>query len=121
VDDDLDNVESLALFVRLLGHEVETARDGQQAIEAAKQFCPDLVLLDIGLPQLDGYEVAERLRAGEHGTSMFLVAITGWDRDEETERSREAGFDHYLTKPVDPALLERLIGSLCARGGPPPA
>ena len=114
VDDNLDNVESLSMFVRLLGHEVETAHDGLQAIEVAQRFAPDLVLLDIGLPKLDGYEVAQRLRADETCKGACLVAITGWGRDEDNDRAMQDGFDHHLTKPVDPAVLESLIAEMCA-------
>jgi CheY-like chemotaxis protein len=114
VDDNLDNAESLSMFVRLLGHEVETAHDGLQAIEVAQRFGPDLVLLDIGLPKLDGYEVAQRLRAEGTCKAACLVAITGWGRDEDSERAKDAGFDHHLTKPVDPAVLEKLIAEMCA-------
>jgi CheY-like chemotaxis protein len=115
VDDHVDNAESLSMLVQVMGHEVATAFDGPEAVEVAEQFRPDLVLLDIGLPTLDGFEVAERLRAGEHGDKMFLVAITGWTRDEERERARAAGFDEHMTKPIDPARLEALIASVCAR------
>ena len=115
VDDHVDNVESLSMFVRLLGHEVDTASDGLEALEVARRFRPDLVLLDIGLPKLDGYEVAERLRAGDAGADMVLVAITGWAQEEEKVRAAKAGFDHHLTKPVDPARIESIIGSVCAR------
>ena len=115
VDDNVDNADSLATLVRMLGHEVAVAYDGQEAIEVAGRFGPDLVLLDIGLPKLDGFEVAERLRAGRDGAAMFLVAITGWSQDEEKERARKAGFDEHMTKPVDPRRLEALIGSMCAR------
>jgi CheY-like chemotaxis protein len=114
VDDNLDNAESLSMFVRLLGHEVETAHDGLQAIEVAQRFAPDLVLLDIGLPKLDGYEVAQRLRADATCKAACLVAITGWGRDEDNDRAMQAGFDHHLTKPVDPAVLEKLIAEMCA-------
>ena len=115
VDDNRDNVESISMLVQLLGHEVAVAHDGLQAVEVAERFGPDLVLLDIGLPDLDGFEVAERLRAGRGGDAMYLVAITGWAREEERRRSKEAGFDEHLTKPVDPDRLEALIASMCAR------
>ena len=88
VDDNLDNAESLSMFVRLLGHEVETAHDGLEAIEVAQRFAPDLVLLDIGLPKLDGYEVAQRLRANGI-CEKPSVAVTGWARDEDNERAKQ--------------------------------
>jgi two-component system CheB/CheR fusion protein len=114
VDDDADNLESIAMLLGVLGHEVATATDGLQALEATKTFRPDVVLLDIGLPNLDGYEVAERIRAQQNGAPIRLVAITGWSRDDEQLRAKRAGFDHHLTKPVDPKRLESLIASMCA-------
>jgi len=113
VDDNVDNVESLSMLLRVLGHEVATASDGLQALEATQTFRPDVVLLDIGLPNLDGYEVAERIRARQNGATIRLVAITGWTRDDEEVRAKQAGFDHHLTKPVDPKRLEAIIASMC--------
>ena len=116
VDDNLDNAESLSMFVRLLGHEVETAHDGLEAIEVAQRFAPDLVFLDIGLPKLDGYEVAQRLRADATCKTACLVAITGWGRDEDNDRAMQAGFDLHLTKPVDPGVLQALLGEIADPG-----
>jgi PAS domain S-box-containing protein len=108
-DDVDDSAESLALVLRRMGHEVEVARDGESAIEAVRSFAPDVVLLDIGMPRVDGYEVCRRLRAEPGGKSLHLIAITGWGQEEDRRRSQEAGFDRHLVKPVDPAELAALI------------
>ena len=108
VDDNRDSADSMTLLLGLKGHFVRTAYDGTQAIEEAKAFRPDLVLLDIGLPGLDGYEVARRLRA-EAGLDPTLVATTGWGHVEDKRRASEAGFDFHLTKPVSIEALERFL------------
>jgi len=112
VDDNVDSAESLAMLLRLGGHEIETAYDGFQAVAAAERFLPDLILLDIGLPGMDGYEVATRIRESSAGRELVLIAVTGWGQEEDRRRSREAGFDAHLTKPVDMAALVRLIADL---------
>jgi signal transduction histidine kinase len=109
VDDNEDAVESLALLLRLHGHEVRTALDGVVALEVARDFHPEVVLLDIGLPKMDGYQVARRLRAEEELHGVFLAAMTGYGQDEDRRRSQETGFDCHLVKPVDPAALESLL------------
>ena len=111
VDDNQDAADSLAFLVKLQGHEVRTAYDGLEAVTAAEAFSPSLVLLDIGLPNLNGYEAARRIRQQPGGKAMRLVALTGWGQEEDKRRSREAGFDLHVTKPLEPALLERLLGS----------
>jgi two-component system CheB/CheR fusion protein len=98
----------------LSGHEVRTARDGREALEQAVAFEPEVVLLDIGLPQMDGYEVARRLRQLEPARRALLVALTGYGQPTDRQRSLEAGFDEHLLKPVDPTALEALV----ARGAP---
>jgi PAS domain S-box-containing protein len=108
VDDNRDSADSMTLLLGLKGHSVRTAYDGSQAIEEARSFHPDLVLLDIGLPGLDGYEVARRLRA-ETGLDATLVATTGWGHVEDKRRASEAGFDFHLTKPVSIEALERFL------------
>jgi PAS domain S-box-containing protein len=116
VDDTEDAADSMALLLELDGHEVRIARDGLHAVEAAAQWTPDVVLLDIGLPQLDGYEVARRIRAQRHGVNgVMLIAITGWGQDEDRRRSRDAGFNAHLTKPVDYGDLNKLLAQW--RGG----
>ncbi len=109
VDDNLDSAESLSLLLQLMGHTVRTAHDGEQALAAADEFRPELVLMDIGMPRMDGYEAARQLRQAEWSTDTVLVALTGWGQDEDKRRSEEAGFNHHLIKPVDPAALERLL------------
>jgi signal transduction histidine kinase/ActR/RegA family two-component response regulator len=110
VDDNRDAADSLGLLLRLMGNEVRTAHDGLEAVGAAAAFRPDVVLLDIGLPKLSGYEVARRIREQEGGKDKLLVALTGWGQDEDRRRSREAGFDHHMTKPVEFDALQKLLG-----------
>jgi signal transduction histidine kinase/ActR/RegA family two-component response regulator len=118
VDDNADAAESMAMLLRALGHEVRTAPDGPAALERARAFQPDMVLLDIGLPRMDGYEVARRLR-GEAGLcKVLLVALTGYGQDEDRRRTREAGFDHHLVKPIDWDDLEPLLQENADGKGP---
>src|SRR5262249_50951892 len=105
VDDSKDGAESLALMLRLWGHETHTAHDGLEGVEAANWFNPHVVLLDIGMPKLNGYEAARRIRAEPWGQKMVLVAVTGWGQDEDRQQASAAGFDGHMTKPVDPAAL----------------
>ena len=109
VDDNIDAATTLQLLLESLGHETCVAHDGAQALRMAAQFQPDIVLLDIGMPGLNGYEVARRMRALERRRPLRIVAITGWDQEADRTRSREAGFDLHLVKPVDPNLLTRLL------------
>ena len=109
VDDNRDAVASLGLLLTSMGYEVGTATDGLEAIEVAVAFQPQVVLLDIGLPKLNGYAVAERLGQQPRGKEMLLVAMTGWGQEQDRRRSLQAGFDHHLVKPVDPAALEKLL------------
>ena len=114
VDDNVDAAESIAKLLRLAGHQVECVYDGPRALEGAARSRPDVVVLDIGLPGMDGYEVARRLRTLPQFRSTALIALTGYGQDSDRESSRRAGFDHHLTKPVDPDVLERLIAELQA-------
>jgi CheY-like chemotaxis protein len=109
VDDNLDSADSLAILLRFLGHEVRTAFDGLEAVNAALEFQPTIMLLDIGLPKLNGYEVARQVRAQPEGNRIKLIALTGWGQAEDMRRSREAGFDLHLVKPVSMADLRRLM------------
>ena len=110
-DDNRDAAESLAIILRLEGHEVELAHDGPAAMRAFTETRPEVALLDIGMPGSNGYEVARQIRAEPGGEGVLLVAITGWAQDADRARSREAGFDHHLTKPIEPdALIELLAG-----------
>ena len=109
VDDNTDSAESLSMLLELMGHEVRTAHDGEQALVQADAFRPDLVLMDIGMPRLDGYEAARRMRQEPWSAETVLVALTGWGQDEDKRRSEAAGFNHHLIKPVDPTALEALL------------
>ena len=91
------------------GHHVQTKHDGPSTLAAVREHKPDVVVLDIGLPQMDGYEVARRLRAMPGGEAMMLIALTGYGQSEDKQRSHDAGFDYHLVKPVDPGVLEKLI------------
>ncbi|HEX4049296.1 MAG TPA: response regulator [Steroidobacteraceae bacterium] len=114
VDDNRDALESLVRLLQLAGHEVHQASDGQQALSLAAEQQPDLVMLDIGMPGMDGYEVARRIRAERWGQPMVLVAVTGWGQDSDRRRSREAGFDSHWVKPLDAQKLAALLGTLPA-------
>jgi len=118
-DDNADALESLAVLLKLSGHEVFSAPNGAAALEAAAEHRPEVVLLDIGMPLLDGYEVARRIRAQTWGRSMMLVALTGWGQDADRLRSREAGFDSHLVKPLDLARLTQVLEELSAQAAPP--
>src|SRR5262249_23133689 len=109
VDDNVDAAESLSMLLGLQGHEVRVAHDGQTALRAAEEFQPEVVLLDIGLPRMDGNEVARRLRERPESAGMLLVALTGYGQDEDRRRSQEAGFNAHLLKPVDLAALQGLL------------
>ncbi|HEX5128223.1 MAG TPA: PAS domain S-box protein [Usitatibacter sp.] len=110
VDDNADAAQTLEMLLKSLGHEVQVANDGRQALEAASQFRPDIVLLDIGMPGMSGYEVARRLRSLEPpGRPVRIVAVTGWGQDLDRQQSREAGFDVHLVKPVDIHQLESVL------------
>jgi PAS domain S-box-containing protein len=116
VDDNVDTAESLAMLLRYAGHEVRAAHTGPRALQAAQAEPPDVIVLDIGLPGMDGYEVARRLREQQGAGRGHLIAMTGYGQDSDRKRSQEAGFDHHLVKPVDPARLQELLGTLCKPG-----
>jgi len=111
VDDNQDAADSLAILMRSRGHEVQTANNGPDALETAQVFFPDIVMLDIGLPGFDGYEVARRLRQCPNGDRILLAALTGYGRDDDRLRSQQAGFDLHLVKPVHPEVLWGLLAS----------
>jgi CheY-like chemotaxis protein len=104
VDDNTDAAESLAILLNLDGHTTRVVHDGESALSAATEFLPDAVFLDIGMPGMNGYETARRLR-GTHGGSLRLIALTGWGTEQDRRLAQDAGFDHHLVKPVDPAML----------------
>jgi CheY-like chemotaxis protein len=110
VDDNHDAADSLAMLLRLGGHEVHVYHDGPTAVAAAEELKPEVVLLDIGLPEMNGFEVARRLRLDPDLAATLLVAVTGYGQDQDLRRSREAGFDHHLVKPIDPAMLQAIFG-----------
>lgn len=112
VDDNRDAADSLGMMLRLMGSEVRTAYDGEQAVQDAGEFRPEVVLLDIGLPRLNGYEACRRIREQAWGKSMVLIAVTGWGQEEDKRKTKEAGFDQHLVKPVDPGGLIKLLGAL---------
>jgi CheY-like chemotaxis protein/two-component sensor histidine kinase len=112
VDDNADAAESLAALLQISGHDTRLAHDGQAAVEAASQFHPDVVFLDIGMPTLDGHETAKMIRQQPWGKHMVLVALTGWGQSEDRRRSKDAGFNHHLVKPADPAVVAELLASL---------
>jgi len=103
-----DAAESIAKILRLFGHDVRCEYDGHSALAAVRDYTPDVVVLDIGLPGMDGYEVASRLRSMD-GRSLRIVAVTGYGQEEDRRRSRESGFDQHLTKPVDPDALQAFV------------
>lgn len=104
-DDNVDGADALALLVNLEGHEVGVAHDGEEALRVAGRMRPDVAILDIGMPGLNGYEVASRLRQTSDGPLMLIVAMTGRDEAEDKQRARSSGFDAHFTKPVEPAAL----------------
>jgi CheY-like chemotaxis protein len=108
-DDNQDSANSLSILLRLGGHEVETVHDGLQAVEAAARSRPDAILLDIGMPGLNGYEAARRIREQPWGATLQLIALTGWGAADDRRKSQEAGFDVHLVKPVNYEELVRVL------------
>jgi CheY-like chemotaxis protein len=109
VDDNADAGDSLGMLLRLYQHRVEVVRSGKTALDLFPAFRPDVVLLDIGLPEMDGYQVAHRLRQLPGGADAYLIAVTGYGQEEHRRRAAEAGFDHHLVKPLDPTALETAL------------
>ena len=112
VDDNVDGADSLAMLLGLYGHDARTAHGGVEGLATVHEFRPDVVFLDIGLPGLNGLEVARRVRQELPDSGILLVALTGWGSEEDRRRSKEAGFDHHMTKPVDAADVETLLTSI---------
>jgi signal transduction histidine kinase len=108
-DDNADSAESMGMLLRLMGNDVRIASDGLEAVEQAAAFQPDIVLMDIGMPRLDGYEAARRIRNQDWSRDTLLVAVTGWGTSDDSDEATAAGFDHHFTKPLDPADLRRLV------------
>ena len=108
-DDNEDSAESFAMLLSFSGHEVRIAHDGAAALDAVRDFRPDVAFLDIGMPGLTGYEVAQAVRAEPWGQEIKLIAVTGWGQPDVRLRARTAGFDRHLIKPIDPAEVDRLL------------
>ena len=112
VDDNHDSALSLAMVLGMMGHETRTAHDGETALATAESFNPQVVLLDIGLPKMNGYEVAQRIRESSWGKTMFLIAVTGWGQAEDRARSAEVGLNLHMVKPVEPTALQAVLADL---------
>ncbi|WP_337176706.1 PAS domain S-box protein [Paludisphaera sp.] len=117
VDDNRDSADTLAMLLSIKGHEVRAAHDGPEALRILESYRPSLILLDLGLPGMSGYEVAHRIRSSPHLRDIHLAALTGWGQDEDRRRTREAGFDDHLVKPTDPAQVEALLARLIRSEG----
>lgn len=115
VDDNADAAESLAMLLEILGHETRVAHDGEAAVRVAAEYRPEVVLMDLGMPRVNGTEAARRIRLESWGKDMFLVALTGWGADDDRRRTQEAGFDRHLVKPVDLDALTKLLADLPVR------
>jgi CheY-like chemotaxis protein len=111
VDDNEDSVDSLAMLLRMLGHEVATANDGESGSGVAEQFRPDVAILDIGLPKVNGYDLAKQIREKPWARDIVLVALTGWGQEQHRRRSAESGFHHHLTKPVELDVLQQILAT----------
>ena len=103
--------DSLSMLLQQFGHQVHVVHTGADALQLARRVKPQIAVLDIGMPGITRYQVAEQIRAEAWGQDMTLIAVTGWGQEEDKRRAKVAGFDHHLTKPVDPVVLEALIGS----------
>jgi CheY-like chemotaxis protein len=115
-DDNRDSADTMGMLLQLSGHEVHLAHSGRDALETAKRVRPDVGIFDIGMPDLSGYELAERIRHEAWGAGMTLIAVTGWGQDTDRRRALAAGFDHHLTKPIEPDQLEGLFNGAAPRG-----
>jgi CheY-like chemotaxis protein len=112
VDDNVDSAESMAVLLRLEGHEALTLHEGERVLATAREFQPDVILLDIGLPGITGYEVARRIREDASLSGVALIAVSGYGREEDLSRARAAGFDRHLVKPVDFSALHDVLSRL---------
>jgi len=118
-DDMPDSADSLAMLLDAMGHEVRVAYDGEQALQTAEQYRPDVVLLDLGMPKLNGYDTCRRIRETPWGRGMTLIAQTGWAQQEDRQRTQDAGFDHHVVKPIDPATLDALLRTITVSASEP--
>ncbi|MES2792679.1 MAG: ATP-binding protein [Planctomycetota bacterium] len=115
VDDNRDSAQTLAMMLKIMGNDVRTAHDGLEAIERAQEYLPNVILLDLGMPKLNGYDVCRRIREQPWGQNMVIIALTGWGQAEDRQRTKEAGFDHHLVKPVDVGKLKELLDEAAQR------
>ena len=115
VDDNKDSAQTLAMMLKIMGNDIRTAHDGLEAVEKAQEYLPNVILLDLGMPKLNGYDVCRRIREQSWGSSMVIIALTGWGQAEDRQRTKEAGFDHHLVKPVDVAKLKELLDEAAKR------
>jgi len=115
-DDNVDALQALAQLLTLWGHDVQTALDGAEAVEAAIRFKPEVAVIDLGMPRVNGYDVARQIREQPWGKKVLLVAATGWAKEEDRRRSKQAGFDVHLAKPVEPSALLELLSSTAGGG-----
>jgi CheY-like chemotaxis protein len=115
VDDNVDAAESLAMLLNVCGHETHVAHDGRSAVDAADRVRPDVILLDIGLPKLNGFDACREIRQRPWGKDVVIIALTGWGQEVDRRRSQEAGFDHHIVKPVEHAALVKLLESGVSR------
>lgn len=111
-DDNVDTAHSLSLLLEALGHEARIAHNGVQALGIAVEFQPDAMIIDIGMPGLDGHDLARRIRAEDWGKELLLIAASGWGQDEDKQKSLEAGFNMHLVKPVELQTLEGLLATI---------
>jgi CheY-like chemotaxis protein len=109
VDDNVDSASTMAMFLELSGYTVGVAHDGPEAVAAAHDFRPDVVLMDIGLPGMTGHEAGRAIRREPWGAKLVLIALSGWSQESDKQRSRDAGFNHHLVKPVEHTVLLRLL------------
>jgi CheY-like chemotaxis protein len=112
VDDNRDGADILSMMLKMLGNDTRTAYDGQEGVEAAAQFRPDVMLIDIGLPKLNGYDACRRIREQAWAKKAILIAVTGGGQEEDRHRAHEAGFDKHMVKPLEPQALMKLLASL---------
>jgi CheY-like chemotaxis protein len=114
VDDNHDSALTLAMLLKIMGHETQTAHDGVEAVSTAEQFRPELIIMDIGMPRMNGLDACRRIREQPWGKTITMVALTGWGQEQDQQRTREAGFDLHLVKPVQPAELNEVLGAASA-------
>lgn len=118
VDDNRDAASTLSRLIEMVGHEVRTAFDGIEALAQAARFLPDVVLLDLGMPRMDGFEACRQMRAQPWGAKMAVIAVTGWGIEPVRLKTKGAGFDHHLVKPVDPDVILSTLDSLARQARP---